>query len=265
MKLLAFRALWGMTGSIPEQLERISAAGCDGIEIWPRFLSPSRADWLSLLKDYPLQLIVADLITDRANLQRGLDELAQYNPLKINLQGGQDAMTWDEGCWYLEEALRVEATIGIPVFHETHRGRLFYNPWTTAAYLRQFDALKITADYSHWVNVCERLPDDQAAALELANRRAGHIHGRVGYAEGPQVPDPSAPEYTAELAWHETQWQRIRDLRAEAGDETLTFTPEYGPPTYLHTLPHTNVPVADLWQVCLWAAQRARRQFATHT
>jgi hypothetical protein len=39
----------------------------------------------------------------------------------------------------------------------------------------------------------------------------------------------------------------------------LTFTPEYGPPTYLHTLPHTQMPVADLWQVCLWAAARARQ------
>lgn len=158
MKLLVFRALWGMTGPVPEQLERISAAGYDGIEVWPRFLTPSRAEWLSLLKDYPLKLIVAHRIVDRVDLQRELEDLASYQPLKINVQGGQDAMTWDEGCRYLEEALRVEAAIGVPVLHETHRGRIFYNPWTTAA-RRQFDALKITADYSHWVNVCERLPD----------------------------------------------------------------------------------------------------------
>lgn len=72
-------------------------------------------------------------------------------------------------------------------------------------------------------NAC---PTDQAAALELSNRRAGHIHGRVGYAEGPQVPDPSAPEVAAELAWHETQWQQIRDLHTKAGVDSLTFTPE---------------------------------------
>jgi hypothetical protein len=169
-------------------------------------------------------------------------------------------MTREQGCAYFEEALRVEKTIGIPVGHETHRGRIFFSPWDTAFYLRQFPDLKIVADFSHWVNVCERLPEDQAEAVELANRRAMHVHGRVGFEQGPQVPEPSAPGYAAHLAWHETQWQRIKQYQQQNGVEEFTFTPEYGPPGYLHTLPHTNVPVADLWQVCLWGAQRARQQ-----
>jgi hypothetical protein len=171
-------------------------------------------------------------------------------------------MSRDEGCAFFEEALRVEEKIGLPVAHETHRGRLLYTPWDTAFYLRRFEALKVTADYSHWVNVCERMPDDQPDALDLANRRAIHIHGRVGYEEGPQVPDPSAPEYAAHLAWHERQWQHIRQFRQQAGDAHFTFTPEYGPPNYLHTLPHTHVPVADLWKVCLWGAERARQRLS---
>lgn len=123
---------------------------------------------------------------------------------------------------------------------------------------RALYGLRITADYSHWVNVCERLPNDEADALALANRRAIHIHRRVGYEEGPQVPDPAAPEYAAQREWHERQWQQIRRWHEEAGAQVLTFTPEYGPPNDLHTLPHTNVPVADLWQVCLWGAECAR-------
>ena len=88
-----------------------------------------------------------------------------------------------------------------------------------------------------------------------------HVHGRVGYAEGPQAPDPAAPEYAGELAWHEKQWKAIWDLREAAGDEIFTFTPEYGPPPYLHTLPRSNEPVADLWNICVWAMQRAREVF----
>jgi hypothetical protein len=42
-----------------------------------------------------------------------------------------------------------------------------------------------------------------------------------------------------------------------------TLTPEYGPPAYLHTLPHTAMPVADLWAICHWQAQRALVQFAS--
>jgi hypothetical protein len=260
MELYIFRALWGMTGPLPEQIERIAAAGYDGAEAWIAQSTPPPSELLPLMERHRLKLIVATSVLEKNQIDPTLARLAEYRPLKINLQSGRDSMSRDEGCAFFEEALRVEAKIDLPVTHETHRGRIFYTPWETAFYLRQFDALRLNADYSHWVNVCERLPDDQAEALALANRRAMHIHGRVGYEEGPQVPDPSAPEYASQLAWHEKQWQQIRQHRQHAGDAYLTFTPEYGPPGYLHSLPHTNVPVADLWQVCLWAANRARQQ-----
>ena len=44
-------------------------------------------------------------------------------------------------------------------------------------------------------------------------------------------------------------WQRIVDRHHAAGSEILTITPEFGPPTYMHTLPFTNEPVADTWEV----------------
>ncbi len=259
MKLLVFRALWGMAGPLPEQIERIAAAGYDGVEgAPPDPAAMPRAEFTALLARHNLKYIAGAFVADKADLAPTLARLAEYAPLKIDLHSGRDSMTRDEGSAFLEEALRVAEKIGIPVGHETHRGRLFFTPWDTAYYLRQFDALQVVADYSHWVNVCERLPDDQADALALTNAHAIHIHGRVGYEEGPQAPDPSAPEYARHLAWHEQQWAAIKARHEQAGAAYLTFTPEYGPPAYLHTLPHTNVPVADLWQVCLWGAQRAR-------
>lgn len=263
MQVLIFRALWGMTGTLDEQFERISAAGYDGVECWPRFLGLNPARLQKLLDRYSLRLITAGRIEAADELDRELEFLAAFAPVKINIQGGRDAMTYSEGVGFFETALAVEQSIGVPVVHETHRGCLLFTPWVTAAFLRELPVLKLTADYSHWVNVCERLPDDQAAALTLANERSFHVHGRVGYAEGPQVPDPAAPEYAVELAWHEQQWEQIRQHRLRDGDAVMTFTPEYGPPTYLHTLPHTNVPVADLWDVCLWAATRARARLSS--
>jgi hypothetical protein len=261
MKLLVFRALWGMTGPVAEQIERIAAAGYDGIEGAPPEDMP-RAEFLRRLDEHHLKLILGAQVDRLDQLEQTVRRLADYGPLKIDLHSGRDSFSRDEGHAYFEAALRLENDARIPVGHETHRGRMFFSPWDTAFYLREFPTLKIVADYSHWVNVCERLPIDQADALELANQRTIHIHGRVGYEEGPQVPDPAAPEYAAQLAWHETQWQRIRQLHQERGADVLTFTPEYGPPRYLHTLPHTDQPVADLWAVCLWGAARARQELA---
>jgi sugar phosphate isomerase/epimerase len=262
MQLAVFRALWGMTGAIEDQFDQIKAAGYDGIEGFISPETPSAAQFSAAVAQRGLELIMAGQVDTKEALEPTLKALAEYQPIKIGLQGGRDSMTRDEGCAFFEEALRVEQQIGIPVSHETHRGKILFTPWNTAFYLNEFPTLKLVADYSHWVNVCERLPNDQQAALDLANSRVFHIHARVGYEEGPQVPDPSAPEYAPHLAWHEQQWQEIISQQEMKGVGVITVTPEYGPPTYLHTLPHTNVPVADLWQVCLWGANRFRQMFA---
>ncbi|MBI1279256.1 MAG: TIM barrel protein [Anaerolineaceae bacterium] len=262
MKLLIFKALWGMTGSLHKQVERVAAAGYDGFELWPEQHDISRQELMALAQSHNLQMIVGTSLQSLAEIETKLKYLSEYDPVRINLHSGRDSMTRDEGSAFFEESVRVESVIGVPVGHETHRGRILYTPWDTAYYLSQFPQLKLTADYSHWVNVCERLPEDQTDALAAANRAVVHIHGRVGYEEGPQVPDPSAPEYASQLHWHENQWRQIKGMHEQSGHDILTFTPEYGPPNYLHTLPYTNVPVADLWNVCLWAAERARQQLA---
>lgn len=256
MALLIFKALWGMTGGLEQQLEQIAAAGYDGAEAWVEGITLPPAEFSRLVASFHLKLIVAGPINLTSDIEPTLKHFAAFEPLKINIQSGRDSFTHDEGCAFFESALKTQAAMGLPASHETHRGKLLFTPWDTAFYLRQFPDLRITADYSHWVNVCERLPDDQHEALALANERAAHVHGRIGYEEGPQVPDPAAPEYAPQVAWHEKQWRAINAARKAAG-EALTFTPEYGPPPYLHTLPHTNVPVVDLWTVCLHGKQRA--------
>ncbi len=261
MELLIFRALWGMEslgGTFADKIALIAAAGYDGVDGYLLPDAPPPAEYARIVRDHGLKLIMAAQVTERDQLDATLEHLAAYEPITIGIHSGRDSMTRDQASAFFEHALHVETQIGIPVLHETHRGRILFTPWDTLYYLRQFDDLKIVADYSHWVNVCERLPDDQAEALALANQRAQHIHARIGYAEGPQVPDPAAPEYAAERAWHEQQWRQIIQQRAAAGASFVTITPEYGPPPYLHTLPHTNVPVADNWQICLWAQRELR-------
>ncbi|MBL8164882.1 MAG: hypothetical protein JNJ61_23050, partial [Anaerolineae bacterium] len=122
MQLLVFRALWGMTGPLHEQIERVAAAGYDGFELWPSQWTIARQDMQRLAADHGLKMIVGAAISDQAELEAALNELAAFDPVRINLHSGRDNMTAREASDFFEESLRVEAQIGVPVGHETHRG-----------------------------------------------------------------------------------------------------------------------------------------------
>jgi hypothetical protein len=83
----------------------------------------------------------------------------------------------------------------------------------------------------------------------------------VGYEEGPQVPDPRAPEYESHLNAHERWWKMVWDAQLARNQQVSTLTAEYGPPLYLHTLPYSQTPAANLWDVCEWQAQREASRF----
>lgn len=104
-------------------------------------------------------------------------------------------------------------------------------------------------DMSHWCNVCESLCEDQGETIASALPAVGHIHGRVGHAQGPQVPDPRAPEWQTALEVHLGWWKKIAAAKCAAGAAQLTITPEFGPPPYLPTLPWTQMPVAFQWDI----------------
>lgn len=259
MKLKIFKAAWGMPGSLPHIIEQVGMAGYDGIELpVPDY---PLAEFRQLLADHKLRYNTMLFPATPEQLKEGAQKALELDPLRIVVHAGRDAMTPAQGCDFFEKALALQDELGVQFAFETHRGKLLYSPWNALFYLKEFPELRLTADFSHWVCVCERLPDDQAEALALAARRAIHLHTRVGYDQGPQTPDPAAPEYAAFLDWHETQWDRVRAAHEERDEEILTLVPEYGPPGYMHTLPHTNVPVADLWSVCQWSADRMRRRW----
>jgi hypothetical protein len=110
--------------------------------------------------------------------------------------------------------------------------------------------------------VCERLIDDQIAVIRRSADRCIHLHARVGYEHGPQVPDPRASEYAAHLAAYERWWRIIWDAQASRSERVSTLTPEFGPSPYQHTLPFKNTPVSDLWDICNWQARRQAGKFA---
>lgn len=185
----------------------------------------------------------------------------------VNSHSGCDSWSLEQSLEFFRECLKIEQESGISVCHETHRQRVFYNPWITRDVLKALPDLKVTADLSHFSVVCERVFDDGELdpewpeCLDVIASRCKLIHARVGYAEGPQVCDPAAPEYKSELATYEKWWQAIWARQAELGAESMFVEPEHGPAPYLHTLPYTNVPVTDLWEVNSFIARRVKAKF----
>jgi hypothetical protein len=265
-KLILVRHLWGTSGQWEELFPRFKAAGFSAVEdhVPP---AAERPRWLRLCREYDFGFI-AQIFTQGNSIAEHVEsfrhqvgEAAAMEPLIINAHSGRDAWTETEAMQFFEAALAIETAAGVKVAHETHRGRILFNPWITGRILERLNQLRLCCDFSHWVCVAERLLDDQLPLLQKAAERCFHLHARVGYEQGPQVPDPRAPEYAIHLAAHEAWWRMIWQAQAKRGDAITTLTPEFGPPAYLHTLPHTNAPVADLWDICHWQARRQADNF----
>jgi len=276
MKLKLVRHLWGvdLTAGFDRHLPRWREVGYEAVEVPPRSV-PDRAALLAFLKANDLGLVVQAFTNDAkpggsvkehlSSLQAQLDDSLDARPLFFSVHSGSDTWTVTQAEDFYGAALEMERHMGVTIAHETHRMRYFANPWATRAILERFPALKLTCDLSHWVCVAERLLEDCGGIIALAARHCHHVHARVGYEEGPQVPDPRAPEWSRHLAAHEGWWEQIWRAQVQNGMAVSTLTPEFGPPPYLHTLPFTQAPVADLADICDWIASRQVQRCARTT
>ncbi len=270
MSLALYRTSWGVDEPWDTFFPRVAADGFAGVEAPLIHLQrhDPRGDLLRRngLRAIPMIFTAGDTVDAHVrSFREQVDDALAYAPPVITCHSGVDGWSEAESTRFLEAALDYEAGVShVAVAHETHRGRIFYNPWTTARMLDRFDALRLCCDFSHWVCVCERLIDDQMTIVEHCAERAAHVHARVGYPQGPQVPDPAAPAYADALAAHERWWEAIWTAKRRRRLATSTCTPEFGPPPYLHTSPVDESPAADLERVCLWMAHRLRDRFRQH-
>jgi hypothetical protein len=274
-RLKLFKTFWGFNGTTREAADMTLAAGFDGLEA-PAPTDPQQREAFSaLLQETGLDYI-AEICTTGSYVANRQATPAQHladlkekiiagKPLKprfFNVMAGCDAWPLDMQIDFFKRAVDVAASENVICSFETHRGRSFFNPWITRDVARAVPELKLTCDFSHWAVVCERLMDSEwDTILELAPH-GHHIHGRIGYPQGPQVPHPAAPEYADCLASHRRCWEAIWSSQAQRGYDVTTMTPEFGPDGYLHCLPFTNMPVADLWEVNCWIGHAERTHFA---
>jgi len=275
MKLHIFKTLWGHTGSRDEAIAACRQQEFSGLE-GPAPENPAeRKKFRTRLTGAGLEFIAeictaGSYVPDRQaspaqhleSLRQRAEAALECRPLFLTIIAGCDAWSLGESVDFFGQAMAIGEELGVTASFETHRSRSFFNPWTTRDILRQLPELKLTCDFSHWCVVCERLIDTEPEVLALCAERAHHVHARVGYDQGPQVPHPAAPTYQAALEAHERWWTQIWRSQSARGMMVSTMTPEFGPDGYLHCLPFTSFPVADLSEINHWMAKREGQLFA---
>ena len=275
MELHIYKTLWGHTGSLDEALASCREHDWSGLEGPAPALPDERKKFRTKLARAGLGFIAeictaGSYVPDRQaspaqhleSLRRQAVAALECQPRFLTVIAGCDAWSAGESVDFFGPALALGEELGATLSFETHRSRSFFNPWTTRDLLRQLPALKLTCDFSHWCMVCERLIDTEPEVLALCAERAHHVHARVGYDQGPQVPHPAAPAYQAALEAHERWWTQIWRSQSARGMSVSTLTPEFGPDGYLQSQPFTSVPVADVSQINAWMAERQRRRFS---
>jgi hypothetical protein len=195
--------------------------------------------------------------------------------LGVASHSGRDKFTDAQADEFFAAAVAVAAEVGVPAHHETHRGRLLFNPWTVGATLQRHPALSLLADLSHYCVVAEAPPGDAdlEAAIAPVLSRTGHIHARVGFEEGPQIPDPRHPRWRRHVAGHAAWWRAIFTAAARRGAPFITVTPEFLPPPYAWTrvddadagdaaAAWPGPAVSDVYSINHFMADLVRKEFA---
>ncbi len=270
MKIQFFCTRWG-SEEMPFHLfaEKAKAAGYDGLEMAVPVNDAGRQHVQYVLQQHGLLLIAQTAQADdksfdenKAVAERMIMHAASYNPVKINSQTGKDYYSFAQNMYFIQLYQRLQEQTGIPIVHEIHRGRFNYSPFVTQEYFHSAK-FAVTADFSHWCCVTESLlqaEQYQKIVLE-AIERSSHIHARVGFAEGPQVNDPRAPENKAALDAHLYWWDTIVEQQRKNNVSVLTITPEFGPVPYMPALPHTQEPLVNQWEVNVWMMEILRKRY----
>jgi len=261
-----FCSSWGQSVSFDEFCEMAVDAGFDGVETGIPADDKKSAELIETLRKHNLTYIFQcnlsgeDFDEYLTAYRRELERAAELKPVLINSHTGKDHFCRAKNEILIAAAESISQSTGVCIVHETHRGRFAFAAHVTREYLDRLPTLQLALDISHWCVVHETLLEDQSEAVSLALQRTAHIHARVGHSQGPQVNDPRAPEWQQNLQQHLIWWDFVVAQRQKQ-QKRLTITTEFGPPNYLPTLPYTQQPLADQWQINTYMLELLRSRY----
>lgn len=242
-KLAVLQSLWAMQNlrdepvepSLEAQIERIKGAGFAGIStLWEDDAAASRISTLARAESL---LVEATCLPDSLPaLQRAIERAHRFPVHHLNVQLRILPPTADEAVNLLNTVLPLIEASDIPVYLETHRGRISNDLLVMVELLQRLPELKLLADLSHYVVARELdLPIDPASAARISTilDHAWAFHGRVAGSGQVQLPI-TFPQHAPWLDQFARWWAQgfANWRRRAASDATLTFTCELGPQPY---------------------------------
>lgn len=257
MKIQFFCPRWGSEDVPYEQFfDKVKQAGYEGVEMPLPLDHTEREEILGHIQKNDLLLIgqhwectLSGSDTYEADYEKYLRNLTEAKPIFINSQSGKDYFFIERNVNIIHLADQIADETGIPIVHETHRGKFSYAISVMLPYLDRLPELRLCADFSHWCAVSESLLEwpEQETILRTIMGRVDHVHARVGWQQGAQVSDPRAPEFEEALNRHLQWWDMIVEQNRLVGKKRMTFTPEFGPFPYMPSLPYVKQPLANQW------------------
>jgi hypothetical protein len=273
MELQVFQAMWGMEQlpwksatpwTVEERVARIADAGFAGLATSVTEREPALRI-CELAVDHGLRVIPITFPTTVDELTPILDlvaEIGREHVDHVNLQPNVRPFTVAECLPFLEGWIRLAADADVPMYVETHRGRMTTDLLFTLQLLDAMPALELTADLSHYVVGREFVwPVDDVSHAQIGRvlDHARAYHGRVATREQVQIQIgfPQHAQWVELFAgWWSQGFRRFRETAPS--DAVLTFTTELGPPWYAIT-GADGLELSDRWQDALELAELARR------
>lgn len=272
-QLRVFQSLWAMDGlpgvdldnDVEGALDRIVTAGFDGVGV--NLFRTARAEATARrMADEGLSWEAQALVRDADQLARYLDQAIALGAVDhVNIQVANVATSVGEAIDLMASLVGLSKDCPIPVFYETHRGRVLNDLFWTVDILDALPDLRLTGDLSHYVTAHEmELPVAPHLAERLARviARCGAFHLRIAGPNQVQLP----VEAKGSAAWRaafEGWWgQGMRQWLAKAGAaEVLPILCELGPPPYAIVDPEGRE-LTDRWTEALALKTISQRLFS---
>ncbi|MEO6607527.1 MAG: sugar phosphate isomerase/epimerase [Aestuariivirga sp.] len=241
--LLVFQSLWAMERrqpdgielSLDEKLEKIIAAGFDGVS--GEWVDRKQARHVaSVIKPHGL---LAEGVCFPASIDdlKPILEIAAETGLKhLNLQPNVRPRTIKECMPILEGWTRLAEQVNFPVYIETHRDRMTTDLYFTLDILDQLPNLKLLADLSHFFvgrEFSEPVSEENHRLIERILDNCWAMHGRVASREQVQI-EIQFPHHKKNVNLFKRWWRYgIESWRQRAdANAKFVFTCELGPQPY---------------------------------